>query len=134
MKHLALVLFFVPLAAFAGKAERDFMKSEVTPAVTEAQAAFKTACGCDLKISIDEATIKSVDEMRLAKYIAQSVTTGAPEYCTDAPAKKAVCKMKSLKLAKAKETKFTFAGTAGTATTDGQAVANFAMMTDELDK
>jgi hypothetical protein len=29
MKHLALVLFFVPLAAFAGKAERDFMKSEV---------------------------------------------------------------------------------------------------------
>ena len=134
MKLIALALLFVPLAAFAGKEEREFMKSDVMPAVTAAQGAYKKGCGCDLKIAVDETTIKSKDDMYKIKYIAESVTEGAPKHCTDAESKKAICKMKSLKLAKASESKFTFAGSAGTATTDGQSQTTFEMMSSELDK
>lgn len=134
MKLFVLALLFVPIAAFAGKEEREFMKNDVAPAVTAAQGAYKKGCGCDLKVTIDEATIKSKDDMYQVKHIAESVTDGAPKHCTDAESKKAICKMKSLKLAKAAEAKFTFSGSAGIATTDGQSSTTFDMMSAELDK
>jgi len=62
------------------------------------------------------------------------VADGVAGYCTDEASKKAVCKMKSLVLAKAAESTFTFKNGKGIATTDGQSHTSFEMMTRELDK
>lgn len=122
------------VTAFAGKEEREYLKSDVMPSVKKAEAAFKSACGCALAITVDETTLKTKDDLYPAKHIADSVADGVAGYCTDAASKKAVCQMKSLTLAKAAEAKFTFKGGKGVATTDGQSHTTFEMMTRELDK
>ena len=120
--------------AFAGKEERETMKNEVVPAVKEAEAKFKSACGCALAITVDETTVKSKDDMYKVKYMAEKVTEGAPQHCTDAESKKAMCQMKSLVLGKAAEATFTFKNGKGIATTDGQSSCSWEMMVQELDK
>jgi len=122
------------ITAFAGKAEREYMKSDVMPAVKKAQDNFKKFCGCALAIKVNESTIKTTDDMYPAKHIAESVADGVEGYCTDDASKKAVCQMKSLEIGKAKEATFTFKGGKGVATTDGQSHTSFEMMTRELDK
>ena len=137
MKNIPLIaasLLLVSLTAYASKEEREFMKTKLTPAVKAAEVSFKAACGCPLAIKVNETTIKSTDDMNEAKHIAESVSEGAPKYCTDAASKKAVCQMKTLELSKAAEVKFTFKGGAGIATTDGQSYPDFDMMARELDK
>ncbi len=130
---LTVFLASISMTALAGKAERDYLKNEVLPAVAEAEAAFKKACGCALKIKVGE-SFKTTDEMYRAKHIAESVKDGAAGHCTDADSKRAVCTMKTLKIELTKEAKFSFAGSVGTATTDGQVHTSFDMMTKELDK
>lgn len=120
--------------AFAGKRERDMMTKEVTPAVKDAEAKFHTSCGCELTITIDEATLKSVEELRAAKYMLGHVAEGAPKYCTDASSKKAVCQLKSLTLGKSAKAAFTFNAGKGLMTTDGQLNCNWEMITRVLDK
>jgi hypothetical protein len=122
------------LTAFAGKAERDAMSKKVVPAVNAAEEKFKASCGCPLKITVDETTIKSTNDMTLAKYMAEHVTAGAPKYCTDDASKKAVCQMKNLTLAKAAKAEFTFKDGAGLCTTDGQGSCSWEQMTRVLDK
>jgi hypothetical protein len=124
----------VSSTAFAGKEEREAMKNEVMPAVKAAEAKFKSSCGCALAITVDEATVKSTDDMYHVKHMAGWVADGAGAYCTDAASKKAVCQMRSLVFAKAAEAKFTFKGGKGVATTDGQSSCSWEMMTQELDK
>jgi hypothetical protein len=134
MKKLILLAALIPTMAFAAdKATREYIKSDVTPAITEAQTTFKKACGCALAIKMND-SVKTQDDYKLAKYIADSIKDGAAGYCTDADSKKAVCQMKTLELGKAKEATFTFKGGKGVATHDGQANSNFDMMTKELDK
>src|SRR5262249_49275381 len=105
------------VTAFAGKEEREYLKNEVMPAVKSAETKFKAACGCALSITVDETTVKTTNDMYPVKHMAESVADGAAGYCTDAASKKAVCQMKSLVLAKAAESKFTFKNGKGTATT-----------------
>jgi hypothetical protein len=124
----------IAIPAFAGKEEREMLKTEVMPAVKTAEAKFKSACGCALAITVDEASLKSTSDMRPIKSIAEHVAEGAVAYCTDAASKKAVCQMKSLVLGKAAETAFTFKNGKGVATTDGQSFPSWEMMTAELDK
>ncbi|MEQ1877807.1 MAG: hypothetical protein ABL958_14285 [Bdellovibrionia bacterium] len=134
MKMLILSLALFPMISFAAdKATREYVKSTYTPAITEAQDAFKKACGCALTIKAND-SVKTQDDYKLAKYIAESIKDGAAGYCTDADSKKAVCQMKTLELGKAKEATFTFKGGKGVATHDGQANSNWDMMTRELDK
>jgi hypothetical protein len=128
---LAVVLLVSP--AFADKASREFMKNELAPAVKAAETKVKTACGCALKINL-AASIKEDGEMRTAKHIAGSINDEVEKFCSDAESKKSVCQMKTLDIAKAADSKFTFAGGKGTATTDGQSYVSFEMMTRELDK
>jgi len=132
MKKLIGILIILPVLAFAGKAEREYKANELDPSVKKAQAAYKK-CGCDLKITFG-ATIKSEADMRQAKYMVEDIATGAPKYCTDADSKKAVCQMKSLEIVKGSESKFSFTGGRGIASTDGQMNPSFDMMTAELDK
>ena len=134
MKTFVLLLALVPMVSFAAdKATREYVKSDFNPAVTAAQDAFNKACGCKLAIKAN-GSVKTQDDYRLAKYIAESVKDGAAGYCTDAESKKAVCQMKTLELGKANEATFTFKGGKGVATHDGQANSNWDMMTKELDK
>jgi len=121
-------------AAFAGKEDREYKEKELMPAVKDAEAKFKSACGCGLAIAIDEATVKTKNEYTEVKYMVSAVTDGVAGYCTDAASKKALCKMKTLVLAKAAEATFTFKGGKGIATTDGQSHVSFEMITQELDK
>lgn len=122
------------LTAFAGKEDRDYLKNELMPVVKEAEAKFKSSCGCALAITVDEKTVKTKDEMYRALHMARAVAEGAPAYCTDDSSKKAMCQMKSLTLAKAAEARFTFKDGKGIATTDGSSHTSFEMITRELDK
>ncbi len=133
MKKLILVVSLFPLLAFAGKAEREWLKEKVAPAIKEAEAAYKKSCGCGLKISFDS-SIKSQDELSIVRSISNHIKEGAAKHCTDAASKQAVCKMKTLDVKKASESKFTFAGSRGLATTEGQSSISFDMITDVLDK
>jgi hypothetical protein len=121
------------LTAFAGKEERDIMTKEVTPAIQDAQAKFKSSCGCPISITVDSSLV-SKDELYKARNMAEDVSKGAVAYCTDGASKKAVCQMKTLTFAKAKDPGFSFKGGAGLMTTDGNAEATWEMITRELDK
>src|SRR5262245_13219104 len=87
------------LSAFAGKEEREMMKSEVMPAVKAAEASYKKSCGCALTVTVDEKTVKTTDDMIQVRHMADWVKDGAESYCTDDASKKAMCQLKSLSFA-----------------------------------
>lgn len=130
---IAAAIMLVSLTAYAGKEEREVMKTEVVPAVKKAEAEFKKACGCGLKINVKE-NLKSIDEMRQARNISNAIVEGAPKHCTDDDSKKAMCAMKSVDITKGQETNFKFSGGKGTATTDGQSYVSWDMIAREVDK
>jgi hypothetical protein len=124
-------------SALAGKRERDLMTNGVAPAVKEAEKQYQTSCGCALTITVDEAALTSMDELRAAKYIAGHVTDGAKKYCTDDASKKAVCQLKTLTIGKAvapAKAGFTFKDGHGIATTDGSGNCSWEQMVRVLDK
>jgi hypothetical protein len=127
------LVMVLAVTAFAGKEERDMMTKEVQPAVTRAEAAYKSSCGCPLKITIDD-SIKTKNDLYLAKSMAEWVADGVGGYCTDAASKKAICQMQNLTIAKASKIAFTFKGGTGVATTDGSGGVSWGMITRELDK
>ncbi len=131
MKMLVVLSAIVTSMAFAGKAEREFIKDSLNPAIAAAEAAFKNTCGCSLKITYKG--METEDHLRQVRGTANSVAEGV-KYCTDAESKKAVCQMKTLEISKASESGFKFQGGKGLATTDGQSYPTFSMMTDQLDK
>ena len=133
MRKLLLLVAMVPVLAFAGKEEREFIKEKVEPTLAAAEAAVKTGCGCAMKITMSP-TLTTKEDLSLALYVAESVKEGAPKYCSDTESKQAICKMSSLTIDKSKEAKFTFSGGKGVATTDGTAYTSFDMMSRELDK
>jgi hypothetical protein len=118
--------------AQGGKRERDLMTQETIPAARGAEANFKASCGCDLAVVIDD-SIKSIDEIQFAKYIADEVSTGAPKYCTDDASRKALCKMKKLRIASSPSWSFTFDAGVGLATTNGKGNPTWDTMTRVLD-
>src|SRR5262249_28920474 len=131
MKKIAVVVVLsaVSLTAYAlTKDERETLKKDVYPAMAEANAKFKAACGCPTAITIDESTITSMDDVHNFKYMADDITENAPKYCTDAASKKAMCQLKSLTFAHTKEAVFKFNGGRALLTTDGQSHATWDMM------
>ena len=134
-KHaVTAILIVIPLVAHAGKRERDYMTKDVTPAVNDAMAKYKSACGCSVAITVDETTVKSRDEMGGIKFIAEGIAEGVVKYCTDDASKKAMCQLKSLTLTKSKPAGFTFKDGKGVASTDGQMNCSFGQITHVLDK
>lgn len=135
MKRTLITLsLFISVTALAGKAEREYKKSDVDPAVADAQAKVKSACGCALAITLAANTIDTQDNLYQVKHIAESIADGAPKYCTDAESKKAVCQMKTLEIQRGKETAFTFKGGKGLSVHDGQSYMGWDNMSRELDK
>ena len=141
-KQLALIAIITTLGisatGLAGKEDRDYMKNEVMPAVKKAETTWKSACGCALKITVDETTITSAnDGMQPARDFCGTITENVAGYCTDDASKKAMCKMKSLTIKRAPESvdlSFTFKGGTGIATVRGISAPSWAMVTSELDK
>lgn len=131
---LAGILLCLPLAAWAGKAERDFMTAEVEPAVKEATAAFKKSCGCDVKFDVKQDSFQSKDDMFKIKYFASTIKDNAGSYCSDAATKKAMCKIKSIEFSKTAETALKFNAGKVTASTDGTSQPSWEMLTREVDK
>ncbi len=130
---IATTAFLCSVTAFAGKTEREFMTKELQPSVKQAEAKFKSACGCALKITVSD-TLKSTDEMSQAKHTCDSITEEAPKYCNDDASKKAMCAMKSLDIVKGPESKFVWKAPKGTVYTDGQSYVYWDMITREIDK
>jgi len=135
MKHLliATAIMLASMSAFAGKEEREVMKTEVVPAVKKAEATFKKSCGCALKISVKD-NLKSIDELRQARNVSNAVDEGAPKHCNDDDSKKAMCALKTLDITKGAETGFAFKGGKGVATTEGQSYVTWDMIAREVDK
>src|SRR5262249_34973947 len=98
---LVCVLMAASVTAVAGKEERDFLNKEVQPAARDAEAKWKAACGCGLKVAIDEASLTEKQDMRAAKAFCDRVAEAITGYCTDAASKKAMCQMKTMAVKKA---------------------------------
>lgn len=131
---ISTIALLLPLTAFAGKAERDFMSNEVEPAVKAATSSLKTSCGCDVKFDIKADSFQSTDDMFKIKYFAATIKDNVASYCADAATKKAMCKMKSIEFSKAATTYLKFAGGKVSATTDGTSQPSWEMLTREVDK
>ena len=129
----AAVLGLVGTSAIAGKAEREWMKTKVKPAMVKSVKEYKTACGCNLKI-IPDPKLKTQDELNQIRNVSNSISREVGKYCTDKESKQAVCKMKTLKVSKAEETEFKFSGSTGSAFTDGHSYVSFDMITDVIDE
>ncbi|PXX37851.1 hypothetical protein [Undibacterium pigrum] len=134
ISRLAAILLLLPLTAFAGKAERDFMTNEVDPAIKAATASLKTSCGCDVKFDVKVDSFQTTDDMFKIKYFASTIKDNTASYCSDAATKKAICKMKSIEFSKAASTYLKFAAGKVTATTDGTSQPSWEMLTREVDK
>ena len=131
---IALTLV-VSSAALAGKAEREYMKEIVAPAMKAASKAYKTSCGCSLTIVADPA-FASKDEMGVIRSTANSVEKGVKKHCSDKPSRAAACKMKTLKIWKAKkkgDATFSFSGSTGTALSDGSQFIDWEQMMEKVD-
>jgi hypothetical protein len=133
MKLMIAMIVFMPMLAFAGKEERDYRKNELDPKIVSAVGAFKGACGCDLKVTIDE-SIKSKDDMYTAGHVFEKIKDESSGLCSDAEAKKAICKMKTLEVKKGSTSGFKLEGSKGISTTDGQSYITFEMMSKVLDQ
>src|SRR5215468_1923709 len=130
---LRVVIVLTCATASAGKRERDLMANTAIPAARAAEANFKASCECELSIVLD-ASLQSEDEIRFAAYTAEEVSNGAPRYCTDVGSRKALCRMRLLKIAAATRSTFTFDDGVGVATTNGHGHATWDMITRTLDR
>ena len=137
MQHRSLIvaaLLSLSLPAVAGKLERDTMTKDVQPAVTAAEARFRSSCGCPLKIAVDEATMNTRSLLLQAKHIAEEVGEESAKYCSDAASKKALCQMKTLEILVRKPVGFTFKDGVGQCTSDGNMRCAWQQITKVLDK
>ncbi|MEO7014592.1 MAG: hypothetical protein ABI127_09790 [Dokdonella sp.] len=134
IRKLALVLMFIPVFAFAGKAERDFTTSEAEPAVKEAVATLKNSCGCDVAFDVKFDTFKDLNELWLVKRFANAIKDGAEPYCSDAASKAAMCNLKTIEFSKGSDVTFEFKDGKGTATADSSSYPSWDMVTRAVDK
>jgi len=129
----AMTVVACTTVAVAGKRERDLMARDAIPAARAAEANFKAACECDLAVVLD-ASLQTEDEISFARYIAEDVSHGAAHYCTDAGSRKALCRMKTLKIAADSISAFHFDDGVGVATTNGHGQPSWDTITRVLDR
>jgi hypothetical protein len=133
-RAIVVTLLLTSATALAGKEERDFMNSEVQPKAKEAASKWKSSCGCELKIQIDDASFTKKEDMYAAASFLGHIIDDVGGYCTDAASKKALCQLKTLVVRKADDATFTFKGSTGIATVYGNTSPSFEMVTAQLDK
>lgn len=131
---VATLSLAVASLAHAGKAERDFFAAEVAPALQTAASTLKQSCGCDVKMDVKQDSFQTVDHLRQVRYAAGTIIDGAPRYCSDAPSKATVCRLKTLEFARTGTTAFKFVAGKGAITLDESSYPSWDMLTAELDK
>jgi len=98
MKNLiTLLLLLISSASYAGKAERARIV-EIESALKGHAAAFKKACGCDIKFDVKWDTYTKVENMTRIEMAGEKLVENAPGFCTDAESKRAICVMKTMTL------------------------------------
>jgi hypothetical protein len=130
---ITCVLVAVAATAIAGKRERELMAKETIPAAKAAEARFKESCGCPLAIVLD-GSLQTEDHITFARLIAEEVSTGAPHYCTNEGSRRAMCRMRTLKIAASSQWGFTFDDGVGLATTNGRGHPSWDTMTRAIDQ
>jgi hypothetical protein len=133
MKKLMMCLVFLSTVAMAGPEERA-LKKEIEGSIGEASAAFKKACGCDLKIDVKWDVYSDKNALGQIKHLATSIKDDSAKRCAEKEAKVAICKMKTLEVKFGPGSEFTFAGSKGTAQTSADSYVTMEMMTEKLDK
>ncbi len=132
---LAITTLGLAQAVFAqDKAFRDYKNDSVTPEIAKTEKAFQESCGCEVKVSYDDKTIKTADDLRAA--IANPISKIPDEvksYCTNADSKKAICKMKKLVFKIDKENGVEFKNGSVTMISDGTGAPAFGSVTKLLD-
>jgi hypothetical protein len=131
---VSLTVAALSITAFAGKREREVKEKDTLPAMRDAEAKWKSSCGCTLTIDLNDSLESTTDELRNARSMARDIGEHVEKYCTDASSKKALCQMKTMTLTKGKPVSFTFKDGHGVLTADGQMYAGFDQMTKVLDK
>lgn len=133
-KMLLALLAAVPLLAFAGKAERDFISKEVEPAIQASGAQISKSCGCAIKFDVKLESFADVDQLRNLRNFVRAAGDGAAGYCTDAASKAAVCKMKTMEVSRGASPAFKFAAGKGVVTTDVSSYPSWDMIAAQVDK
>lgn len=131
--RIVALLALLPVLAFGGKEERTYNEQQVKPAVKAAEAAYKSACGCSLKIEVEK-TVSSKNALYMVKSVSDDIAKNVVSYCSDDASKKAVCQMKTLHVHLDKDPKFEFSGSRGVATISESSYPGWTMMTPKLDK
>lgn len=134
IRKMAMILALIPALAFAGKAERDFTTTEAQPAVQEAVATLKSACGCDVTFDVKYDTFQDLNQLWLVKRFANAIKDGAEPYCSDAASKAAMCNLKTIEFSKGSDVTFEFKDGKGTGTTDNSSYPSWDMITRAVDK
>jgi hypothetical protein len=127
------VALLLPLAAQAGKEERDFMNGTVEPALKEATAALKKNCGAEVKFDVKD-SLKSKDDLFTLKHFAEGIAKESGKYCSDKESKAAIAKLKTIEYARTAETGLQVAGGKAVVTTDGSSNVTWEMLAKALDK
>lgn len=111
----AIITTSLAAVAYAGKLERDQMTNKVAPAVADTEAKWKSSCGCPLKMTVDDTTLTTMEDLRAAQHFAENVAEGVVQYCTDASSRKAMCQMHTLAVTHTdKEETFSYKNGTGT--------------------
>jgi len=94
----------------------------------------KASCGCAIKFDAKIETFKDTDELGQIRNFARTVKEKAPAYCSDAPSKAAVCKLKTIEFSRGSSVNFQFSAGKGMATSDSSSYPSWDMVVREVDK
>ena len=119
MIRIVPLLLVVPLAAFAGKTEREFVKTRLAPAIKKSEATFKKACGCNWKLAVGKKLENDLDALHVAEHLVGIIGDNAAGYCTDDASKKALCAISTFSMETGETTGFSVEGKVGKAVLSG---------------
>ena len=135
MKQLAFFFAItVSLTAQAGKAEREFLKTKLGPAMKQAEVDFKKSCGCPITFVLADSTTKAENDMFIALHVVETFSRNAEGYCVDADSRKAACQLRTLEIGKADKASFSFKAGRGITLHDGQSYLGWDQIMREIDK
>lgn len=124
----------IPMAAHAGKAERDAIAENVEPAMAAAKDALKKNCSADVKFVPNYDSFKTVDELNRIMLTSRTITEGTAKYCSDKATKAVIGKLKVIEFSKTDKAGVTYANGKAIFTTEGQTFFDWDALAREIDK
>jgi hypothetical protein len=139
MKLKPFALFFAGLVltnlAHADNADLDSQKKETQAKVQKTREILQTSCGCDVQFDVDYNSFENREDLSWVNLvITHPFQKKGSTYCVDAASKAAICKIKTFKYSRAKETTTTISGGTATLTTDGRSSDSWDTLIKRLNK